>query len=687
MPNLSAQRSSSVQPYVNGDQDSGTAESSSRQAALSQVIARIRESLDIDTIFQTTAHEVRRSLQADRVGVFQFYPHSGYDDGEFVSESVLPAYDSALAAKIHDHCFGSDYAVHYAKGRLQAVTDIHAAGLKDCHIAVLSQFQIRANLVVPLLQGEDLWGLLCIHQCAEPREWQPEEIEFVQQVAVHLSFAIQQGELLDRLQYQTEQQKALFGVVNRIRESLDVQEIFDTTATELRQVLNADRVGMFRFDPASGYDAGEFVAESVLPDYDSALAAKIFDHCFGQDYAVHYAQGRVQAVADIHQAGLKDCHVEVLSRFQIRANFIVPLLQGDFLWGLLCIHQCSGPRQWTADEIEFVQQVAIQLGVALKQAELLETTQKQAADLTQALKTVRQAQTQLIQSEKMSSLGQLVAGIAHEVNNPVNFIYGNLNCVGQYAHDLLQLVEHCLQEQPQLSDELAGLIEEMDFEFMQADLPKLLRSMQVGADRIRQIVLSLRNFSRLDEAEMKPVDIHEGIDSTLLILQYRFKQRQAAKIQVVKEYGDLPLVECYASQLNQVFMNLLSNAIDAQEEWLEQAEPAGDLCARPEIVIRTAMASSQVGRGPMVVIQIANNGPGIPAQAQAHLFEAFFTTKPTGKGTGLGLSISHQIVVERHGGRLWCESDADSGTTFWIEIPLHQQAATEKVDAIAATTH
>lgn len=668
---------------MNGDHDPNAAEHSSRQAALSQVIARIRASLDIDTIFQTTAHEVRRSLQADRVGVFKFDPHSGYNDGAFVSESVLPAYASALAAKIHDHCFGSDYAVHYAKGRLQAVTDIHAAGLKDCHIAVLSQFQIRANLVVPLLQGEELWGLLCIHQCAGPREWQPEEIEFVQQVAVHLSFAIQQGELLDRLQYQTEQQKALFGVVNRIRESLDVQEIFDTTATELRQVLNADRVGMFRFDPASGYDAGEFVSESVLPDYDSALAAKIFDHCFGQDYAVHYAQGRVQAVADIHNAGLKDCHVEVLSRFQIRANFIVPLLQGDFLWGLLCIHQCSGPRQWTDDEIEFVQQVAIQLGVGLKQAELLETTQKQAADLTQALKTVRQAQTQLIQSEKMSSLGQLVAGIAHEVNNPVNFIYGNLNCVGQYANDLLRLVEHCLQAQPELSDELVDLIEEMDFEFVQADLPKLLRSMQVGADRIRQIVLSLRNFSRLDEAEMKPVDIHEGIDSTLLILQYRFKQRQAAKIQVVKEYGELPLVECYASQLNQVFMNLLSNAIDAQEEWLDQAATTNDLCARPEIAIRTTLDSSQDDAGPMVVIQIANNGPAIPAHTQEHLFEAFFTTKPAGKGTGLGLSISYQIVVGRHGGRLWCESAPDSGTTFWIKIPLHQQAATAKVDAIA----
>jgi signal transduction histidine kinase len=363
---------------------------------------------------------------------------------------------------------------------------------------------------------------------------------------------------------------------------------------------------------------------------------------------------------------------------------IVPLLQGEFLWGLLCIHQCSAPRQWQTDEIEFVQQVASQLSIALKQAELLETTRKQADDLSQALATLQQTQTQLIQNEKMSSLGQLVAGVAHEVNNPVNFIYGNLDCVTRYGNDLLALINAYAEEHDQPSEQLLDLIDEVDLDFLKADFPKMLGSMQVGADRIRKIVLSLRNFSRLDEAEMKPVDIHEGIDSTLLILQYRLKPKSGTVgIQVHRDYGKLPKVECYASQLNQVFMNILSNAIDAQEEWLDRAAAAGEPRPCPEITIRTSMAQSVANTSDRVVIQIANNGPSIPESVQEHLFDPFYTTKPFGKGTGLGLSISYQIIVERHGGSLRCNSKPDSGTSFWIEIPLEPTQREKREDAIA----
>ena len=648
-------------------------DSTSRQATLSQVLARIRASLDLETMFQTTAQEVRLLLKADRVGVFQFHHNSDYDNGEFVSESVLPQYTSALAANVYDHCFDKDDASHYAEGRVQAITDIYDAGLKSCHIEVLSQFQIRANLVVPLLKGQILWGLLCIHQCAEPRVWEVDEIEFVQQIAHHLSFALQQAELRERLQYQTEQQKTLFKVVNRIRESLDLQDIFSKTATELRQVLEADRVGMFRFYHEVDYEDGEFVSEDVLPRYRSALAAKIHDHCFGQDYAAHYAKGRIQAVADIYDAGLKACHIKVLSQFQVRANLVVPLLQGNFLWGLLCIHQCSGPRRWTEDDIEFVQQVATQLSIALRQAELLETTQRQANDLAKTLDTLKHTQSQLIQNEKMSSLGQLVAGVAHEVNNPMNFIYGNLNYVRRYGNDLLALVEQYARENPHPSKTLLDLIESVDFNFLKEDFPKILNSIQIGASRIRDIVRSLRNFSRLDEAEMKPVNIHEGIDNTLLILRYRLKPRIGIPgIQVHKEYGDLPKVECYASQLNQVFMNVLSNAIEALEEWLDQALVSGLSQPCPKITIRTFSYLPNAAIDPMAVIQIANNGPGIPEAIQACLFDPFFTTKESGKGTGLGLSISYQIIVDRHGGTLQCESAPNHGTTFRIEIPMSQ---------------
>lgn len=462
------------------------------------------------------------------------------------------------------------------------------------------------------------------------------------------------------------QQQTLFRVVSRIRESLELQDIFETTAREVRQLLDADRVGMFRFYPESGYDNGEFVSECVKPGFDSALAAKIYDHCFGQDYASHYAEGRIQAVADIHNAGLKDCHVEVLSRFQIRANLVVPLLLGSQLWGLLCIHQCAAPRQWQPDEIEFVQKIAAQLGIALQQAELFDRTRQQSIDLQAALTQLQQAQTHLIQSEKMSSLGQLVAGIAHEINNPVNFIHGNLSHATQYAKDLMQLLR-LYHARLQICDrEILDYEEAIDLEFLLDDFPKMLSSMHIGAERIRQIVLSLRNFSRLDEAEMKPVDIHEGMESTLLILHYRLKPKATtgSGIQIIKNYGELPLIECYASQLNQVFMNILSNAIDCLEEKVD------DTSRDKKIFISTSLEYSPALQTSCAAIVIRDNGPGIPQEDMSRLFDPFFTTKPAGKGTGLGLSISYQIVTERHGGSLRCSSAPGEGTEFRIEIPV-----------------
>lgn len=472
------------------------------------------------------------------------------------------------------------------------------------------------------------------------------------------------------------QQQTLFRVVSRIRESLELQDIFETTAREVRQLMDADRVGMFRFYEDSGYDDGEFVSEAVKPEFDSALAAKIHDHCFGQDYACHYVRGRVQAVADIYKAGLKDCHIEVLARFQIRANLVVPLLLGDRLWGLLCIHQCAAPREWQPDEVEFVKKIADQLGIALQQAELFDRTRQQSIELQAALTQLQQTQTQLIQSEKMSSLGQLVAGIAHEINNPVNFIHGNLSHATQYAEDLMQLLRLYHEQMRTPVREIQDYEAAIDLEFLLDDFPKMLSSMHLGAERIRQIVLSLRNFSRLDEAEMKPVDIHEGMESTLLILQYRLKPKATnSGIQVIKNYGQLPLVECYASQLNQVFMNIISNAIDSLEEWDEPGQ-------ENTITITTMLETSPTLAIPCAVISIRDNGPGIPTEVMPHLFDPFFTTKPAGKGTGLGLSISYQIVTERHGGVLHCQSEPGQGTEFRIEIPV--KSPITDADAVAA---
>jgi signal transduction histidine kinase len=360
-----------------------------------------------------------------------------------------------------------------------------------------------------------------------------------------------------------------------------------------------------------------------------------------------------------------------LKQFQIKAFAIAPIFVGQTLWGLLAAYQHSTTRQWKNSEVQFLAQAAAQLGMALQQAELLTQTQQQAQQLSQTLGELRKTQTQLIQTEKISSLGQLVAGIAHEINNPVNFIHGNLTPAHEYTEDLLKLIQLYQQEHPHPSAKIREQAAAIDLDFIIEDLPKLLGSMKVGADRIREIVLSLLNFSRLDQAEMKAVDIHEGIESTLLILRHRLKAKSDdVEIEIIKDYSHLPLVECYPGQLNQVFMNVLSNAIDAIEQTRASAS-APDL---GQITIRT-FVTAENRDCPQIVICIADNGLGIPEAAKNRIFDPFFTTKPVGKGTGLGLSISYQIVVEQHGGVFKCSSSPGQGTEFWIEIPSRQLRA------------
>ncbi|MBE9052213.1 HAMP domain-containing protein [Nostocales cyanobacterium LEGE 11386] len=290
-------------------------------------------------------------------------------------------------------------------------------------------------------------------------------------------------------------------------------------------------------------------------------------------------------------------------------------------------------------------------------------------DLNHTLQELGRTQSQLIQNEKMSSLGQLIAGIAHEINNPVNFIYGNIKHTEDYTQQLLWLLQLYQKHHPYPEPEIQNAQQEADIEYLTEDLPKILTSMKIGANRIREIVLSLRIFSRLDEAEFKIADLHEGIDSTLLILQHRFKSqsvdakrlvnRHRPQITVIKEYGNIPKIQCFAGQLNQVFMNILANAIDALEEAFQNG-----FC--PEPIIR--ISSGQVNES--IVIHIADNGTGIPEAIQSHLFDPFFTTKPVGKGTGMGLSISYQIITEKHGGSLRCISSPGQGAEFIIAIPI-----------------
>ncbi|MBC1222400.1 GAF domain-containing protein [Nostoc sp. UCD121] len=463
---------------------------------------------------------------------------------------------------------------------------------------------------------------------------------------------------------------------SQIRNSLDLNTILSTVVVEVRELLQIDRCQFFwchQEDESTSFELSQQAWASDLPE---PLGCSPIQNVEALSEAI--LQGNLLCFDDIATdpwLDFKNRNLLVTLGFKSLLTVSVQTQSGRL--GVIVCEHSRALRSWSDEEVELIRGVADQLAIAIDQAQLYNQSRAataaattQAEQLNQVLHNLKQTQAQLIQTEKMSSLGQLVAGVAHEINNPVNFIYGNLTHVNEYTLGLLELVELYQKSNATPTHEVQAYIEAIDLDFMAEDLPKILSSMKMGANRIREIVLSLRNFSRLDEADMKPVNIHEGIDSTLLILQNRLKQTSGnTGIEIVKEYGDIPLVDCYAGQLNQVFMNLISNAIDALDSYNSQ-RTLEDIEANPsQIVIRTQLRNPD-----RITIQIADNGAGITPAVKQRLFDPFFTTKPAGKGTGLGLAISAQIVAEKHNGAIWCISEPGRGAEFWVEIPISQSS-------------
>lgn len=620
-----------------------------RQRALANTIEKIRQSLDIDTIFKTTTQEVLRLLEVERVAIYRFYPDWS---GEFVADSIVDGWIPIV--------------------KPQPVTE------RTLSQETQAGKYARNEIFVPISQGEKLWGLLVAYQNSHPRYWLDEEINLLAQVGVQLGVALQQAESLKQVQVQAqklakaaererkaaEREKALATTVEKIRQSLDINTIFATSTEEVQRLLEVDRVTIYRFR----HDwSGEFVAESLATGWTPVkeIASVVTDDYLQKNQGGDFTNGKILVINDINSTDNYIRDIALVELMEARAYMIVPIFQSDKLWGLLAAYQNTQPRDWQDDEVDLLVQIGNQLGVGLQQAELLEQTQRQTEEITQTLEELRQTQSQLIQSEKMAGLGQLVAGVAHEINNPISFIFGNITYVTEYTENLLKVLRLYQKNYPQPVEEIQKKSAELDLDFIADDLPKMLTSMMMGADRISKLVLSLRTFARLDQAEMKPIDLHESIDSTLLILQHRLEpQADSLGIEVIKEYGELPPVICYAAQMNQVFMNILNNAIDA----LENSVFTGKKIDNPQIRINT-----QFLHGNSILIKIADNGCGIPESMRSRIFEPFFTTKQPGQGTGLGLSISYQIIVEKHGGNIKCVSELDNGCEFWIEIPMGRE--------------
>lgn len=395
------------------------AQTIAREKVLAQVIERICHSLDIEEIFRTATAEIRQLLHADRVSIFRFMSTANPVDGVFVAEDKVPEYRSVLGEQSQYLCLGQDYSTLFQSGEPLIVPDIFAAQWSEEYLKVFFTFKVYALLSVPLMHQQQLWGLLCVHQCCGARQWQPAEIDFASRIALQLSVALQQAELfvqtqtrsrelqvaLSEIQSQktdlqrvANQERTLTQIIECIRQSLDIQHIFKTTTTVVRQVLNADRVAIFRFIANPEVMTGEFVAEDVVPEFNSILMTHNPDLCFTAHYQDVENSTNILSIEDVKLHPLTDEQRSSLGRFKIQSCVIIPLLRRQELWGLLCIHQCCATRQWSVPEVEFTSRIASQLSVALQQAELYEQEQSRSQELQNALAEVK------IQKEKLADI-------------------------------------------------------------------------------------------------------------------------------------------------------------------------------------------------------------------------------------------------------------------------------------------
>ncbi|MEG3437578.1 GAF domain-containing protein [Pannus brasiliensis CCIBt3594] len=653
-----------------------------RETLLREITQRIRESLDIRTIFDTACREIRQVLRADRVGIFRFFAESNFDDGEFVAESVLDGFPSVLKIIVHDHCFGDNFSDLYSRGRFYAVEDIYNGGMTTCHTDILARFEVRANLVMPLLRGDELWGLLCVHQCSTTRHWQKSEIDFTQQLANQLAIAIQQADLYERVQdelrvrqqveariaLQLRQQQTLGAIAQKIRESLDIGEILTTVTQQVKDVLNADRALVFQLF-ADG--RARIVEEAVSSDFPARKNPARREEIWPEAILDRYRRGTPQIVADATADPLADGIGERSIDGRSRSRIVAPILQdaGDGenhrrvarsathkLWGVLVVQARAEKRVWQESEAELLQQIANWLAIALQQTTLFDRLQRELNERQQAQLQLTERNQQLaISNEELARATRLkdefLANMSHELRTPLNAILG--------------MTEG-------LQDRVFGEI-----------APEQIRALQTierSGSHLLELINDILDVAKIESGQLE-LDIAPIAATSLCRSSLAFIKQQALKkgVRVEMKLPDgLPDLLVDERRVRQVLINLLNNAV-------KFTPPGGSITLEVSRPGRETAPDSLAGGGiyypsgqaapvsdNLLRVAVRDTGIGIAPESLDKLFRPFIQIDSALNrqytGTGLGLALVKRIV-ELHGGRVGVISEVGSGSRFTIDLP------------------